>query len=88
MMYLHEDGLRLSAMFPSSLFTMGRKENLIGRDASISHPFLSSQHPDDDVRHAVLRLQGKESISLSSGETKHCVCNTGTGFIRLYKIQS
>lgn len=67
LVYLHEDGLCLATVFSSSFFTMGGEEDLIGWDACISHALLSSQHPDNDIRHAVLRLWTKKEMLL-------CVC--------------
>ena len=38
-------------------------ENIIGRNAVICYPFLSTQHPDNNVRHTVLGLRIKKSAN-------------------------
>lgn len=43
-------------MLSTGLLTEGGVENLVGRDAAVGHPLLTTQHPDDHIRHAVLGL--------------------------------
>jgi hypothetical protein len=63
--YLQKDGLGFPTVFSRGVPTAGGVQDLVGRDSCISQSFLSTDHPDDDVRHAVLRLgngsDGKES---------------------------
>lgn len=53
---LHKDSLSLPAVLATCLLTVGRIEHLIGWDAGVCDSLLSSQHPDNHIRHAVLRL--------------------------------
>lgn len=55
-LYLHKDGLGLSAVFATTLFTEVGVQDLIGWNSGISYPLLPSQHPDNHIWHAVLRL--------------------------------
>ena len=63
--YLQKDGLGFPTVFSGGIPTTGGVQDLVGRDSSVSQSFLSTDHPDDDVRHTVLRLRsgshGKES---------------------------
>lgn len=43
-------------MFPAGLFAEVRVEDLVCWNSGISYALLSSQHPDDHIWHAVLRL--------------------------------
>lgn len=54
--YLKIDRLHLAAVFTTGLLTVGGKQDLVSRDATVGHPLLTSQHPDDHIRHAVLGL--------------------------------
>lgn len=55
-LYLHEYGLGPSTVFATGLFAEVRVQDLVCWNSGISYPLLSSQHPDDHIRHAVLRL--------------------------------
>lgn len=43
-------------MLSTGLLTEGGVEKLVGRDAAVGHPLLTTQHPDDHIGHAVLGL--------------------------------
>lgn len=43
-------------MLSTGLLTERGVENLVSRDAVVGHSLLTTQHPDDHVRHAVLGL--------------------------------
>lgn len=43
-------------MSATGLLAVRGVEDLVGGDATVGHPLLTTQHPDDDVRHTVLRL--------------------------------
>ena len=55
--YLHEDGLSVSTELPTGLLAVPGEQHLVGGDSAVGHPLLPSQHPDEHVWHAVLRLQ-------------------------------
>lgn len=57
--YLHKDSLGLPAVLTTCLLTVRWIEHLMGWYASVCYPFLSSQHPDNHIRHAVLSLWKK-----------------------------
>lgn len=64
--YLHKQIHCLPAMFPSR-FKVWRVQKIISRDSVISYSFVSTHHPDNNIRHAVLRLliKFKEHFSLN-----------------------
>lgn len=54
--YLQEDGLDLPTVLPRCILPAGGVQNLMCGNACIGQSFLSPDHPDDNVRHTVLRL--------------------------------
>lgn len=54
--YLQQDGLGFPAVLAGRSLPTGGVENLMGGNACIGQSFLSPDHPDDNVGHAVLRL--------------------------------
>ena len=52
--YLEEDSLQLSAVFPTVL--LGEDDSVCW-DAVVRHPAVALQHPDHDVWKTVLRLR-------------------------------
>lgn len=48
-------------MLPTRLVAVCGVEDLVGRDATVGHPLLPPQHPDDHVRHAVLGLDNNNN---------------------------
>lgn len=40
----------------AGLLTVRGEEDLVSGDTGVGHPLLTSQHPDDHIRHAVLGL--------------------------------
>lgn len=54
--YLQEDGLDLPTVLPRCILPSGGVQHLVCGDACIGQSFLSPDHPDDNVRHTVLRL--------------------------------
>ena len=65
-LYLHEDGLDFSTVFATGLFTEVGVEDLVGWDPGKGHTPLFSQHPDDHIWHAALRLMETQNIHLIS----------------------
>jgi hypothetical protein len=54
--YLQKDGLGFPTVFPRCISTAGGVQNLMCRNSGIGQSFLSSDHPNDNVRHTVLWL--------------------------------
>lgn len=55
--YLEEDGLELPTVPAAAVGDVSGIEDLVGRDAGEGHSLVPLEHPDDDVREAVLGLE-------------------------------
>lgn len=57
---------------------MGGEEDLVRGDAAVGDPLLPPQHPDDDVRHAVLGLHShphRDAISKTCDTSLQHLCD-------------
>lgn len=54
-------------MLSTGLLTVGGVQDLVSRDATVGHPLLPPQHPDDHVRYAVLRL---DTVTVKTNEQR------------------
>lgn len=61
-LYLHEDGLGPSTVFAAGLFAEVRVQDLVCWNSGISYTLVSSQHPDDHIWHAILRLSNNKFL--------------------------
>lgn len=66
--YLEDDVLSFAAVLSAGLLAVGGVKHLVGGDSSIAHPLLTTQHPNDDIRHAVLGLEKEKTFT-----TNYCV---------------
>lgn len=84
--YLQKDGLGLPTVLPRCILPSGGVQNLMCGNACVGQSFLSPDHPDDNVRHAVLRLVmwvdgkgSKASISLNAHGLAGWTCRAPLG---------
>lgn len=84
--YLQKDGLDLPTVLPRCILPSGGVQNLMRGNACIGQSFLPPDHPDDNVRHAVLRLvtwvggkRSKASISLNAHGLAGWTCRAPLG---------
>lgn len=60
-MYLQEDVLQLSTVFPRILLAI---YHCVCRDAIVRHPVVTLQHPHHDVWKTVLRLRYRHTFDI------------------------
>lgn len=84
--YLQKDCLDLPTVLPRCILPSGGVQDLMCGNACIGQSFLSPDHPDDNVRHTVLRLVtwvdgkgSKASISLNAHGLAGWTCRAPLG---------